>query len=734
MKRVFTLQRTLSVHFLLVAILPALTFGLIAISLLHRDLQARIYQQNQLFSEEIAATTTLFLAEVEHDLATVARVVDAGTILNPEAVDAFLEAAVVRAGRFESICLLDRSLRVINLGLEATAANQAKVQPGTDFSRHPLFQRHDVIERPVWGDTFVSPDTGVPSVSLVMPVRAGMLLGNINLQFLDELMGRFAAGTGDHFAIVDQAGNLLATSDPISTAPGIDPRAHAAIAHALRGESQTTVERHQGQLLLESTAAIAQTGWVVWVGVDLEHKMAAVDDVRNLLAGFMLLALFLGGSIALLDARRLFLPLADLNRRTAQIGAGIYDFQPNPSGLVEIDNLADSMQQMTLAIRDRERSLGDSEQRFRNLVNSIDGTVWEMDIDSGRYLFVSEQSATLFGYSPARWLIDPGFWLSRVYPEDREHAILCGRFDFSITTRHDHEYRFIAANGRVLWIRDLVNVIREDGQPRRLLGVMINATVRKQAAAELERYRSDLEALVRQRTRELRAAQDELVQKERLAVLGQLTATVSHEIRNPLGTVSNALYLLRETLGDDCLEQVERPLALAERGVVRCDGIISELLDFTRRRELQRVPVELDGWLANLLEEMVWPTGLQRRQFLASGVTVLVDPERLRRAMVNIIDNALQAMTSLPQGRQRLEIRTQRFDNRCAIVVRDSGPGIPADIMERIYEPMFSTKTFGVGLGVPIICNIIADHGGTVDYQSTAGEGTTVSLWLPLQA
>jgi PAS domain S-box-containing protein len=734
MKRVFTLQRTLSVHFLLVAILPALTFGLIAISLLHRDLQARIYQQNQLFSEEIAATTTLFLAEVEHDLATVARVVDAGTILNPEAVDAFLEAAVVRAGRFESICLLDRSLRVINLGLEATAANQAKVQPGTDFSRHPLFQRHDVIERPVWGDTFVSPDTGVPSVSLVMPVRAGMLLGNINLQFLDELMGRFAAGTGDHFAIVDQAGNLLATSDPISTAPGIDPRAHAAIAHALRGESQTTVERHQGQLLLESTAAIAQTGWVVWVGVDLEHKMAAVDDVRNLLAGFMLLALFLGGSIALLDARRLFLPLADLNRRTAQIGAGIYDFQPNPSGLVEIDNLADSMQQMTLAIRDRERSLGDSEQRFRNLVNSIDGTVWEMDIDSGRYLFVSEQSATLFGYSPARWLIDPGFWLSRVYPEDREHAILCGRFDFSITTRHDHEYRFIAANGRVLWIRDLVNVIREDGQPRRLLGVMIDATVRKQAAAELERYRSDLEALVRQRTRELRAAQDELVQKERLAVLGQLTATVSHEIRNPLGTVSNALYLLRETLGDDCLEQVERPLALAERGVVRCDGIISELLDFTRRRELQRVPVELDGWLANLLEEMVWPTGLQRRQFLASGVTVLVDPERLRRAMVNIIDNALQAMTSLPQGRQRLEIRTQRFDNRCAIVVRDSGPGIPADIMERIYEPMFSTKTFGVGLGVPIICNIIADHGGTVDYQSTEGEGTTVSLWLPLQA
>lgn len=733
MKRVFTLQRTLSLHFLLVAILPALTFGLIAISLLHRDLQAGVYQQNQLLSKEIAATTGLFLSEVEHDLATVARVIDVGTILRPGALNTFLDAAVVRAGRFESIYLLDQSFRVTNLGLETTAATQSIGQTNTDFSRHPLFQRHGLIDRPTWGDTFVSPDTGVPSVSLAMPVRGGVLLGNISLQILTELMGRFSAGTADRYAIVDLAGNLVAASEPMTAMQQADFRQHASVEHALRGEAQTVVERHQDQLLLESTATVAQTGWLVWVGVDLDKKMAAVDDVRNLLAGFMLLALFLGGSIALLDARRLLLPLADLHRRTAQIGAGIYDFQYSPSGLIEIDSLADSMQQMTLAIRDRERSLGDSEQRFRNLVNSIDGTVWEMDLVSGRYLFVSEQSATLFGYSPARWLNDPDFWLGRVHPEDREQAVLRGRVDFATATRHDHEYRFVAANGRVLWIRDLVNVVREDDMPRRLLGVMIDATIRKQAAEELERYRSDLEALVLQRTRELQAAQDALVQKERLAVLGQLTATVSHEIRNPLGTVSNALYLLRETLGDDCLERVERPLALAERGVVRCDGIISELLDFTRRRELKRVPIELDVWLANVLDEMTWPAGLQRLQYLSSGVIVPVDPERLRRALINVIDNALQAMEAKPQGRQRLEIRTRRDENRCEISVHDSGTGIPAEIMERIYEPMFSTKTFGVGLGVPIIRNIIADHGGDVTYQSAAGEGTTVTIWLPLQ-
>jgi PAS domain S-box-containing protein len=559
-------------------------------------------------------------------------------------------------------------------------------------------------------------------------------LGNISLQTLSELMARFTRGTGDSYAIVDHAGTLVAASDPAMAMQRLNLSFHATIARALQGQNDTTVERHQEQTLLESTAGIARTGWVAWVGVDLDQGMATINDIRDLLAGFLLLALIFAGCTAVLDARRLLLPLAELSERAGQIGAGQYDFAAVPTGLGEIDQLAASLQKMSLAVRDREHSLVESEQRFRNLVNSIDGVVWEMETDSGRYLFVSEQSATLFGFSPVKWLDDPGFWISRVHPADRDKVVLREGLVLAGTSRHDQEYRFLAANDREIWIRDLMTVIREDGQPRRLLGVMIDATQRRRATEELERYRSDLEELVAQRTRELRAAQDELVQKERLAVLGQLTATVSHEIRNPLGTVANALYLLRETLGDDCLGRVERPLALAERSVERCDGIISELLDFTRRRELQRVAVSLDDWLTAVLDEMLWPAAVQRHWQLASGVVVPIDPERLRRAMVNVIDNALQAMAAKEYGEQLLEILTRRRGGRCEIVVRDTGVGIPDELMERIYEPMFSTKSFGVGLGVPIIRNIMEDHGGGVDYSSKAGEGTEVTLWLPLPA
>jgi PAS domain S-box-containing protein len=265
-----------------------------------------------------------------------------------------------------------------------------------------------------------------------------------------------------------------------------------------------------------------------------------------------------------------------------------------------------------------------------------------------------------------------------------------------------------------------------------VISMVRDVTERKGVEVELQRYRLHLEDLVEQRTRELQTAQGELVLKERLAVLGQLTATVSHEIRNPLGTVSNSLFLIREALGSDCLQQVERPLALAERSVQRCDGIISELLDFTRQRQLQRQAMEVDRWLAELLMEMSLPKDVCLTTQLASGLTIQGDPERLRRALVNVITNALQAMEGRGPGEKVLNVFTSHRPGRCEITVQDSGVGIKPQDMARIFEPLFSTKNFGVGLGVPVIHNIMVDHGGDVVYESKVDQGTTVTLWLPL--
>ena len=118
---------------------------------------------------------------------------------------------------------------------------------------------------------------------------------------------------------------------------------------------------------------------------------------------------------------------------------------------------------------------------------------------------------------------------------------------------------------------------------------------------------------------------------------------------------------------------------------------------------------------------------------LSVQVSIVADSERLRRAMVNVITNALQALDELKSGAKILEVKTRTTANRCEISVRDNGPGMSEEIMARIFEPMFSTKNFGVGLGVPIIKNILEGHGGGVEYHSVVGKGTTVTMWLPLE-
>ena len=230
----------------------------------------------------------------------------------------------------------------------------------------------------------------------------------------------------------------------------------------------------------------------------------------------------------------------------------------------------------------------------------------------------------------------------------------------------------------------------------------------------------------------LNLAQAELVQKERLAVLGQLTATVSHEIRNPLGTIANSLYLLKESLQGAEHANLAKPLLLAERNVERCDTIISDLLDFSRQRRIEKTPILIDDWMTDFLEEMDTLKDVQMEKDLSTNSVVPVDPERLRRALVNVITNALQALDEVEKPDKKLLVRTRLVDETCEIIVQDNGPGMGQDVLKRIYEPMFSTKNFGVGLGVPIIKNIVEGHGGGVEYVSEAGEGTTVIMRLPL--
>jgi len=234
---------------------------------------------------------------------------------------------------------------------------------------------------------------------------------------------------------------------------------------------------------------------------------------------------------------------------------------------------------------------------------------------------------------------------------------------------------------------------------------------------------------------DLRFSREELVRKERLAALGQLTATVSHEIRNPLGAIQPALYVLKIKCDKDD-ERIQTAIAVAERNVERCDRIIDELLDFTRISELNRELVDIDDWLQGVIDEQVILEGVcLEKELMLNDLSLAIDTGRLRRAIINVVDNACHSMQD--DNRQLkdhavLGIKTRINGQRVEIIISDTGSGMKEDVLENIFKPLFSTKGFGIGLGMSAVRKIMEQHKGGIEVESKYGEGTTVTLWLPM--
>jgi len=247
----------------------------------------------------------------------------------------------------------------------------------------------------------------------------------------------------------------------------------------------------------------------------------------------------------------------------------------------------------------------------------------------------------------------------------------------------------------------------------------------------------DLVVAFRKMAADLDAANTKLARNQRLSMLGQVAGTVSHELRNPLGAIRASLAVFRKLCADKGLG-IERSLERAERSVGRCDGIIGDLLEYTRARDMTREPIAIDAWIGEELDEHSLPPGVTLRRELTSGSTVAIDGDRFRQILINLIDNAAQAMTDVgwtpPEGRERVvTVRTEAAGPHCRLSVIDTGPGIPAEALPQIFEPLFTTKSFGVGLGLPTVQKIVEQHGGTIDVARTGPEGTEFVVWIPRQ-
>jgi PAS domain S-box-containing protein len=249
-----------------------------------------------------------------------------------------------------------------------------------------------------------------------------------------------------------------------------------------------------------------------------------------------------------------------------------------------------------------------------------------------------------------------------------------------------------------------------------------------QAEQRLQEYATQLEAKVEERTRELCIAQERMLRQERLAALGQLAGEVGHELRNPLSTIKNAVYLLRH-IQPDAAEPVKEYLELIDREVRESSQIISDLLDYGRAQSGEPRALSAGELLAAALAKFPPPVGVQvhAAAALSSNPRLIADQRQVVQVLGNLILNACQAMP----GGGELRLRTWQEGCRVAIAVSDTGSGIKDEDLPRLFEPLFTTKSRGIGLGLAVSKKFIEANGGSIEVTSQIGQGSTFTVWLP---
>jgi two-component system NtrC family sensor kinase len=258
------------------------------------------------------------------------------------------------------------------------------------------------------------------------------------------------------------------------------------------------------------------------------------------------------------------------------------------------------------------------------------------------------------------------------------------------------------------------------------------ATKLEAERVELEEWGATLERRVRERSDEIRRIQSQLFRSEKLASLGKLAAGVAHEINNPLtGILTNSSLILEDLSTEDPhREDVE----IIVRETIRCREIVKRLLDFARQTKPQKKRTDLNALIDTIILLVRNQTSFRNirieRQLHENLPEILCDSDQIQQVFVNIILNAAEAMTG--GGTLTIQSTLQGDGQSVTILFNDTGPGIPEDRRERIFDPFYTTKEHGTGLGLSISYGIVEQHGGTITVESTVGKGSTFTIQLPV--
>jgi PAS domain S-box-containing protein len=432
----------------------------------------------------------------------------------------------------------------------------------------------------------------------------------------------------------------------------------------------------------------------------------------------------------------------------------------------ELAVLTRTFNQMLMRIHEQDDAITLSQEKLEALVNSIEGIVWECDPGQLRFSFVSRQSQRILGYPPEQWLADPNFWQDRLHPDDAEKAVRRCHESIRAGQPYAYEYRMIAADGRVVWIRESGTVLQEHGRPIAIRGIFLDITPEVLASEDLKRLNQ------------------RLVETSRFAGMAEVATGILHNVGNVLNSVGVSTNLVRDRLRGSRIQNLCRATALlreregdlleflaadprgkrlpeylgslSEHLAAEHAGILEEISHLGTNIEhikqivaRQQSYAKVAGAFENLRPEDLIEDALrinsnafERHQIqivrdIAPNLPqVHVDRHKVLQILINLLHNAKDAIEAVSGSERRLFLKVDLATvGHVTIRIRDTGIGIAAYDLTRIFQHGFTTKKSGHGFGLHSGANAAREIGGRLSARSDGpGKGAEFTLELPIAA
>jgi signal transduction histidine kinase len=364
-----------------------------------------------------------------------------------------------------------------------------------------------------------------------------------------------------------------------------------------------------------------------------------------------------------------------------------------------------------------EQSLRESQQRMSLAATAADLWFWEWDLVEDQIWLTNPSGGRdgLGRFAPVHF----DTFMQRVHPDDRG-AVITGLAQCTSGADYEGKYR-ITLGGRLRWIATVGHVELDAARrPVRIRGISRDITHSQQVEQQVQQQR------------------DELAQLSRVAVLGELSGSLAHELNQPLAAILTNAQAAQRFLAQDRADpkDIREILSDIVADDQRAAEIIHRLRELFKRGEMQRQPIDVNELVRDalrLVQNELVGKGVDVRTELAHGLPPASgDRVQLQQLLVNLITNACNAMAEVPASGGRLVVRTGSVDGEgVRVTVADSGPGIPPDNLTRIFEPFFTTRREGMGLGLTVCRSIIRVHRGTLWAENNADRGASFHFVLP---